>query len=40
MRYLQVHLFGGVLLMAGIVAQVTDTGTIAFTAMTPSTPGT
>ena len=40
MRYLQVHLFGGVLLMAGIVAQVTDAGTIAFTAMTPSTPGT
>ena len=40
MRYLQVHLLGGVLLMAGIVAQVADSGTIAFTAMTPSTPGT
>ena len=40
MRYLQVHLLGGVLLMAGIVAQVAETGTIAFTAMTPSTPGT
>ncbi|MDP6572565.1 MAG: Na(+)/H(+) antiporter subunit D [Rhodospirillales bacterium] len=40
MRYLQIHLLGGVLLMAGIVAQVADTGTIAFTAMTPGTPGT
>jgi len=40
MRYMQVHLLGGVLLMAGIVAQVADAGTVAFTAMTPSSPGT
>jgi len=33
MRYLMVHLFGGVLLMAGIVAYVVDTGGVAFQAM-------
>ncbi len=32
-RYLLVHLFGGVVLMAGITAHVFQTGSIAFTAM-------
>lgn len=35
LRYLLVHLFGGVVLMAGIVAYVYETGSIQFTAMQP-----
>lgn len=35
MRYLLVHLLGGVVLMAGIVAYVYQTGSIAFSAMQP-----
>jgi multicomponent Na+:H+ antiporter subunit D len=35
MRYLLIHLFGGVLLMAGLVGHVVETGTTAFTAMRP-----
>ncbi|MFM1891303.1 MAG: hypothetical protein RLZ44_380 [Pseudomonadota bacterium] len=35
LRYLLIHLLGGVVLMAGIVAQVAATGSIAFTAMAP-----
>lgn len=38
LRYLMVHLGGGVLLFAGIAAQVLDTGSTAFTAMQPDTP--
>lgn len=37
MRYLQVHLLGGVILMAGIIGHIVDTGSIAFTAMQPET---
>ncbi len=37
LRYLMVHLFGGMLLFAGVAAQVLDTGTTAFTAMTTNT---
>lgn len=40
MRYLAVHLLGGVILMAGIVAHVGDTGSIEFTAMTLNSLGT
>ena len=39
-RYLQVHLLGGVLLMAGIVAHVADTGSISFAAMQVGSIGT
>ena len=39
MRYFLVHLFGGTLLLAGIVMQVAETGSTAFTAMTPNTFG-
>ena len=35
MRYLSIHLAGGVLLMAGIAGQVAETGSLAFTAMAP-----
>jgi multicomponent Na+:H+ antiporter subunit D len=35
MRYLMVHLLGGVLLMAGIAGHVTETGSVAFEAMRP-----
>ncbi|MGB5497067.1 MAG: Na(+)/H(+) antiporter subunit D [Sedimenticolaceae bacterium] len=35
LRYLLVHLLGGVILMVGIVAQVAATGSLAFAAMTP-----
>lgn len=35
MRYLLVHLFGGVLLMAGMAGHVAETGSIAFEAMRP-----
>jgi multicomponent Na+:H+ antiporter subunit D len=34
MRYLMVHLFGGMLLFAGVAAQVAETGTTAFSPMT------
>lgn len=36
MRYLFIHLLGGVLLMAGIAARVMETGSIDVTAMTPN----
>jgi multicomponent Na+:H+ antiporter subunit D len=36
-RYLLVHLFGGMLLMAGIAGYVAQTGSIAFEAMRPDT---
>jgi len=35
MRYIMIHLLGGVILMIGIIAQVADTGSVAFVAMTP-----
>lgn len=35
MRYIIIHLFGGVVLMAGIVAYVMEAGSIAFTVLTP-----
>jgi multicomponent Na+:H+ antiporter subunit D len=35
MRYLMVHLLGGVLLMAGIAGHVAETGSVAFEAMRP-----
>lgn len=35
MRYIIIHLFGGVVLMAGIVAYVMEAGSITFTVMTP-----
>jgi multicomponent Na+:H+ antiporter subunit D len=34
MRYIMVHIFGGLCLLAGIVIHVSNTGSIAFTAMT------
>ena len=37
MRYLMVHLFGGVMLMAGIAGHVAATGSVAFEAMRPDT---
>jgi len=37
-RYLMVHLAGGMLLFAGIAAQVLDTGSTAFSVMRPDTP--
>jgi multicomponent Na+:H+ antiporter subunit D len=40
MRYLLVHVFGGSLLMAGIVAHILDFGTTTFAAMAPDTLGT
>jgi len=39
MRYLLVHLMGGVILMAGITAHVITTGDITFTSMKPDTIG-
>ncbi|WP_295482517.1 proton-conducting transporter membrane subunit [Accumulibacter sp.] len=35
MRYLSIHLLGGVVLMAGIAGHVADTGSVAFTQVTP-----
>ncbi|MEX2164042.1 MAG: Na(+)/H(+) antiporter subunit D [Sulfuricaulis sp.] len=35
LRYILIHLLGGVVLMAGIVGHVADTGSIAFVAMQP-----
>jgi multicomponent Na+:H+ antiporter subunit D len=40
MRYLLIHLFGGVVLMSGITAYVLTTGSVAFQAMTPNSLGT
>lgn len=40
MRYVMIHLLGGVILMVGIVAHTADTGSIAFSAMSPSSFGT
>src|SRR5690606_10168686 len=37
-RYLMVHLFGGVLLMAGIAGHVAETGSVEFLRMTLDTP--
>jgi multicomponent Na+:H+ antiporter subunit D len=39
-RYVMVHLFGGVILMVGIIAHVADTGSVAFGPMRPETFGT
>jgi multicomponent Na+:H+ antiporter subunit D len=39
LRYLMVHLFGGMLFFVGLAAHVLDTGTTAFTAMAPDTVG-
>jgi multicomponent Na+:H+ antiporter subunit D len=39
LRYVMVHLFGGMLFFAGLAAHVLDTGTTAFTAMVPDTIG-
>ncbi|RLA36286.1 MAG: Na(+)/H(+) antiporter subunit D [Gammaproteobacteria bacterium] len=38
LRYLMVHLFGGVVLMAGIAGHFVETGSVAFTAMQPDSP--
>ncbi len=40
MRYLLIHLFGGVILMSGIAAYVLTTGSVAFQAMAPNSLGT
>ena len=40
MRYLMIHLLGGVILMVGVIAYVSDTGSVAFVAMQPETPAT
>lgn len=37
MRYMMVHLLGGVVLMAGIAGEVSATGSVAFTSMLPDT---
>lgn len=37
MRYVMIHLFGGVLLMIGVVGQIKATGSVAFVAMQPLT---
>ncbi|MCB1474448.1 MAG: Na(+)/H(+) antiporter subunit D [Rhodobiaceae bacterium] len=37
MRYAIIHFFGGVLLMAGIVGEITTTGSTAFVSMSPDT---
>ena len=34
-RYLMVHLLGGVILMAGVAGEIADTGAVAFTSMLP-----
>lgn len=39
-RYFMVHMFGGSLLLVGIVAYILDSGSTAFTAMEPNTFGT
>ena len=40
MRYLMIHLLGGVVLMIGIIAHIADTGSVTFQAMTPNSIGT
>ena len=40
MRYFLVHMFGGALLMTGIVIHIVDTGSTAFAAMEPTSIGT
>ncbi len=40
MRYFLVHMFGGGLLLAGILFHILDTGSTAFGAMRPDSPGT
>ncbi len=40
MRYFLVHVFGGTLLLVGILAHIVDSGSTAFTAMEPNTLGT
>ena len=40
MRYFFVHVFGGTLLLIGILSHIVDTGSTAFTAMEPNTFGT
>ncbi len=40
MRYFMVHMFGGTLLLVGILAHIMDTGTAAFSAMEPNSFGT
>jgi len=40
MRYLIIHLLGGVILMTGIVAYVFETGSVEFTSMQVDSPGT
>ena len=35
MRYLMIHLMGGVLLMFGVIGHIIDTGSVTFTAMQP-----
>ena len=40
MRYLMIHLLGGVILMIGVIAHVADSGSITFQAMTPNSIGT
>ena len=40
MRYFLVHVFGGTLLLVGILAHIVDTGSTSFTAMEPNTFGT
>jgi multicomponent Na+:H+ antiporter subunit D len=39
MRYFLVHVFGGTILMVGILAHILDSGSTAFTAMEPNTLG-
>ncbi|MFV2007548.1 MAG: Na(+)/H(+) antiporter subunit D [Longimicrobiales bacterium] len=39
MRYMLIHLLGGVILMIGIIAQIADTGSVAFEAMQPDSFG-
>jgi multicomponent Na+:H+ antiporter subunit D len=38
MRYLVIHLLGGVVLMIGVIGHVADTGSVTFTAMTLDSP--
>jgi len=40
MRYILVHLFGGLCLLAGIVIHISNTGSVAFEAMTQQNPAT
>jgi multicomponent Na+:H+ antiporter subunit D len=40
MRYIMVHIFGGLCLLAGIVIHIANTGSVAFSAMTEHNPAT